>query len=161
MFSLPQEDRTEAQIVQDFIAAYSIERFYFDQDYDPVLLETEFFQEVTIPHIGRRSDVIMKVKKNTLINIEFKLTNWRSVFSQAYDHLKWADYSYICMPDYAMNFTPTEFHTKIIEHKIGLLLYANNAFTHAVKAYHNSYKERKDKKIRKALESILKTKKII
>jgi len=103
------------------------------------------YREVGIPKINRISDVIVKVTGRQIVNIECKLTDHSSVLAQAKDHLKWADYSYICLHAFAP--TPNYFIQKIIDLGIGLLLWAPQLTIEVIPAYHNTIKKGKDMKL--------------
>jgi hypothetical protein len=78
-------------------------------------------QEVTIPAVGRRSDIVVYFSQRKVFNIECKLANVDSVLAQALDHYRWANYSYVCMP---VDAYITNWHkTQLMKKGIGLLLF--------------------------------------
>jgi hypothetical protein len=107
------------------------------------------YREVTIPEIGRRSDIIVKVTPRKIFNIECKVVDGRGVLKQAIDHLQWADYSYICIWDKA--YIPEDVIQEMLNKGIGLLLWKEGVVMEAFGSRHN---KNKDKQIR---ESVLKT----
>lgn len=52
-----------------------------------------------IPFLSRCIDMVLIDNQNEVITIEFKLTKWRDAILQAYDHMRGADYAYVCMPE--------------------------------------------------------------
>ena len=51
-----------------------------------------------IPFLSRCIDMVLISSNNEVSTIEFKLEKWRNAIGQAYDHMRGADYAYICMP---------------------------------------------------------------
>lgn len=49
------------------------------------------------PAMGRSIDLAF-FKKNKVVGVEFKLTNWKKALTQAKDYKLVCDYSYICLP---------------------------------------------------------------
>ena len=110
------------------------------------------YREVSIPNIGRISDIIVKISNRKIVNIECKLTNHQEVFAQAKDHLLWADYSYICL--HASALIPAYAIQNMIDSKIGLLLWTPEIIVEVLLAYYN---KNKDKFLRKlVVEKLLK-----
>jgi hypothetical protein len=109
--------------------------------------------EFRIPEIGRISDIILKLTPRKIINIECKLSDIPGVIKQAKDHLKWADYSYILVPDNV--YISPKYIKDCIDLKIGILFYnvVRSDFSEVIKAGHNKMK---DKDIRKAVNWRLK-----
>ena len=105
----------------------------------------QIYREVHIPNFYRVSDIVIKISLQRIINIECKLTDHTSVFNQAKDHLMWADYSYICL--HADALIPNYFISKIIKYGIGLLLWEPEFLIEPVMAYHNTYKNGKNKSL--------------
>ena len=112
-------------------------------------------REHRIMEIGRISDLIVYVTDKKIFNIECKLNNYIEVFEQAKDHLKWADYSYICLPCSA--YVPNYNLHKLIKHGIGLIYWfpESSLFSEVVQASYNKYK---DKKLRKKIMPGIKSK---
>jgi len=130
-------------------------REYWDSNYSQMYHSA--FTEVTIPGIGRRSDIIIKMGGSKLINIECKLIHYSSVLEQAVDHLRWCDYSYICLHSTA--FVPNYIVHKIIKDGVGLIYWTGEAFIEVLHAYYNSYKKGfKDKEIREKVDRIIQQK---
>jgi len=153
MFLLP-ENRwiySEADLVKEFIEKYANRRLAFN---DWQRFKT--YTEVHVPEIRRRSDVILHTQHKKLVNIEFKLDDLDSVLKQSIDHLKWADYSVVCMPASAFHNAQMRWMTKFAEKGIGILLHVNGTFIEILKAYHNTYSEGKSKVIRTNVLSRLK-----
>ena len=86
-------------------------------------LNVEFYREITIPTLGRRSDHIIYFSDRKLINIECKKEDYGGVICQAKDHLQWADYSLICMP---MIYIPNQYKLDMIKFGIGMILFMKN-----------------------------------
>ena len=108
------------------------------------------FEEVHIPEIGRRSDIVIYITDRIIINIECKLDNYTEVLSQAKDHATWADYSYICIHHSA--FIPTSVIREMIENRIGLIYWvSDNQFIEVI----NGMKIKNDNK--NARSSVLRT----
>ena len=133
----------EDQLVKKFISKYKNKELLFGSE----LVKGEYFEQIRVPEIGRVSDLIIKCGKR-LINVEFKLTDWACVLQQAKDHLKWADYSYVCLPSNQMTHFPQSFCLQLIENGIGLIIGDNNTFTEVFRAKHNTYKSKKIKSFR-------------
>lgn len=108
----------------------------------------KILSEVTIPLIGRRSDIVVAFSKRKIINIECKLKDFAGVIKQATDHLTWCDYSYICVPMENSFIRKHEFKI-CLDLGIGVLFYMESVgFVEVLKAYHNSGK---DKDLRKLM----------
>lgn len=141
-------DGSEDQLVKLFIDQYVGYHIAFADDW----VQGKFYTEVRVPEINRRSDLIIWCKlpsgKDRLINIEFKLTDVDCVVSQATDHKKWADYSYIALPLNMAKYTRRYHKDKIVDQGLGLLYGNETLFIQTEKAYFNTYKGGKDKKIR-------------
>lgn len=76
-------------------------------------------REFRVPEIGRISDHVLLINNRRVVNIECKLDDIAGVICQAQDHLKWCDYSIICMPPDG-RYIPTKYIKEIIEKGIGL-----------------------------------------
>lgn len=73
-----------------------------------------------VPFLSRCIDMVLLDKKNRVITIEFKLKDWRHAIEQAYDHMRGADYAYICIP---MTHPSKLLISELNKYGIGLLLY--------------------------------------
>lgn len=110
------------------------------------------YREITVPEIGRRSDLIVKFSDRKIFNIECKLFDADMVIKQAADHLFWADYSYICFPHNV--YLPNYRRKQMLEHGIGLLYFIpDTGLIEVIMADHN---KKKDELIRKNILSNLK-----
>jgi len=114
------------------------------------------YTEIHIPQIGRRSDIIMLINGTKSINIECKMKDYGVVFQQAIDHLKWCDYSYICLM--AETNLPSYMLKKILDTPIGLILWKPGMFTEVIQSSYNAYNgiHGKDKKIKTMVLETLK-----
>lgn len=111
-------------------------------------------REFRIPEINRISDLVLFVTPRKIFNIECKLTNYTEVLKQAEDHLKWCDYSYICL--HADCYIPSYIVQEMINQGIGLLFWrAGERPVEAIQAHHNSPS---DKELRKLLNQRIKKK---
>ena len=120
--------------------------------------KAQVFREVRIPEVRRISDVIVKINDRKVINIECKLYNYQEVIHQAKDHLRWADYSVICL--HADAFIPPSSIVGLYKMRIGLLLWSKRTgLIEILEAGHNTYKAGKDKAIRTAVMKKLEQKK--
>jgi len=109
--------REVTQFFQDKITFYkNANNIYFRE-----LIKHVVYNEVRIPEVGRISDIIIKVTDKKVFNIECKLGDHTAVLQQAKDHLKWADYSYICISAGAL--IPNHAVLKIMREGIGLLFW--------------------------------------
>lgn len=82
----------------------------------------QLYTEVPCPQVGRRSDIVLVVgKQKSYYNIECKIVNVAKVLEQAKDHLRWADYSYICLKTDTY-IAPYQIQ-EMIKFNIGLLLW--------------------------------------
>ncbi|MDE6389667.1 MAG: hypothetical protein K2L82_17975 [Lachnospiraceae bacterium] len=80
--------------------------------------------ECEIPFLSRCIDMVLISQSDKVITIEFKLTKWRDAIAQAYDHLRGADYAYVCMPKR----NPSgKLIDALKQNGIGLLLYDEQA----------------------------------
>lgn len=74
-----------------------IDKYGWRKNVNPIIL-----RELNIPEVHRRSDNIIYLPytftKPKIVNIECKLDSISCVISQAKDHLRWCDYSIICLP---------------------------------------------------------------
>lgn len=76
--------------------------------------------ECEIPFLSRCIDMVLINQSDKVITIEFKLTKWRDAIAQAYDHLRGADYAYVCMPKKNPS---AKLLDALRQNGIGLLLY--------------------------------------
>lgn len=80
--------------------------------------------ECEIPFLSRCIDMVLIDQSNKITTIEFKLTKWRDAIAQAYDHMRGADYAYVCMPKK----NPSDkLINELKRNGIGLLLYDEQA----------------------------------
>ena len=135
------------EYVIKFLNKYQFEGEHLDEPRQKVI-----FDEITIPNIGRRSDIIIWITKRILVNIECKLSDYAGVLNQAQDHLRWADYSYICMP--AETYIPPYRIGEMIKHGIGLLRYDNKTKTVQEPVF-AVFNRKKDKIIRELVKKKL------
>lgn len=153
MFRLPEYNFFESE--DDLVKAF-IEKFRdVDILFGEIGILAKFYEQIRIPEIGRVSDLILRCGDSRLINIEFKLHDYLCVIEQATDHLKWADYSYICVPINALRTFPLTFVSRITDANIGLIVGDGDVFIELIRAKHNTFKAGKQKKIRrKVLETL-------
>jgi len=85
-------------------------------------VEIKIFREFRIPEIGRISDHVIYFSDKKIINIECKLADIEGVIHQATDHLRWADYSMVCIPLDNL-YIPIKYIKMIIDRGIGLIYY--------------------------------------
>lgn len=111
------------------------------------------YREVKIPHIGRISDIIIYITDRKIVNIECKLSDYGGVISQAIDHLRWADYSYVCF--FADTYLPAYEIDRLLTNGIGLLLWNKNIFVEVIQS---GFNKSKDKVLRSKVLDILKKK---
>ena len=116
-------------------------------------IHPKVYREVTISEIGRRSDIIVQVTPRKIFNIECKISDCRGVLKQAIDHLKWADYSYICIHDKA--YIPDDVIREMLDKGIGLLMWEKGMLMESFGSRHN---KGKDKLIRESVMRTLKKK---
>ena len=110
--------------MQAHVAKYFIENgFYHQTGYVAETIQCKVYREITIPTIGRRSDVIVQVTPRKIFNIECKVNDIPGVIVQAIDHLAWANYSYICV--HSRTYIPNRDVHLMLKHGIGLLLWQN------------------------------------
>lgn len=145
LYSSQCTDDSESEMQKNIALIMSQQEF---GDIDP-----KVYREVGIPEIDRISDIIVKINDRRIINIECKLTEHSSVLDQAKDHLKWADYSYICLHAFAL--TPNYFIQKIIDLGIGLLLWVPQLTVEVLPAYHNTIKKGKNIELHKKVNKKL------
>ena len=124
--------------------------FYKQIPRPPYRIEVKprFIREFRIPEVGRISDHIIYFSKRKIINIECKLDNYIEVIAQATDHLRWADYSMICLP-LKWQYIPNKYISEIIDKGLGLMYYLKDV---GIFQFINPKRNRnKEDKIRKAI----------
>lgn len=146
MFNLPENNfiGSEDEMVKNFITAFIYRDIRFSNNW----LKGVFYEQIRVPEIKRISDLIIYCSDRRLINIEFKLKDHKCVLSQASDHLRWADYSFICIPFTCYSFLPKNYITKLKSKGIGLILSTEYSFIELIRPKHNSYKNGKNREIR-------------
>lgn len=138
--------------MQEKVAMYFADRKFRSSDpYNWDHIIPKVYREVRIPKIGRISDVIVYLTDRKIINIECKLSDYGFVLNQAKDHLKWADYSYICMA--SETYLPAYILDEMIGHGIGLLFWHPDYF---VEVLQSGYNKKKDKSIRESVMAEIK-----
>ena len=149
MFQLPENIfvGSEDDMVKQFITAFYDKGVRFSNDW----IVGQFHEQIRIPEIKRISDLIIYCSDRRIINIEFKLQDYKCVMRQATDHLKWADYSLICIPFDCYKFLPKTYMDKLRKKGIGLLLGTQHSFIELIRPKHNSYKNGKKKHIRESV----------
>lgn len=135
---------SEDDLVKAFISKYKNRDISFGDKF----IRGEYFEQIRIPEVRRVSDLVVKCEKSRLINIEFKLSDYACVMRQAKDHLRWADYSYICAPINSLEIFPQSFVLELIERGIGLIVGNEKTFVEVFRAKHNTYKKGKVKEFR-------------
>jgi len=96
-------------MISEYELVQSVKPF-FKKDY-------EIFEEVRM--FTRSIDIVL-TKGDSLISIEFKLSNWKKAFEQIADYQIVSDYSYLCIPDKKIRVSTID---KINELGIGLFTY--------------------------------------
>ena len=134
--------------MQASVADYFSKRIFVHVDFriKRTKITPKVYREIRIPHIGRISDVIVYITSRKVINIECKLADYGSVIHQAMDHLKWADYSYVCL--FAETYLPAYELDNMITNGIGLLMWHPN---YLVEVLQSGYNKSKDKELRTAV----------
>jgi len=98
------------------------------------------YREVGITQIGRISDIIIYITDRKIVNIECKMIGYEEVLRQAKDHLKWADYSYVCF--FADTYLPAYIIDEMITNGIGLLLWKPEIFVEVIQSGYNKFKDK-------------------
>lgn len=138
--------------MQEKVALYFASRKFRSSDaYNYYPITPKVYREVKIPQINRISDVIIYLTDRKIINIECKLRDYGLVLNQSKDHLRWADYSYICLP--SETYLPASILDEMIGLGIGLLFWHPNYF---VEVLQSGYNKNKDKSIREFVMAQLK-----
>lgn len=146
---------SEDEMQQNIAEYFSKRRFVptnWDGWYESMIIP-KIYREVNISQISRISDVIVYITDRKIVNIECKMTDYDGVIRQAKDHLKWADYSYVCL--FADTYLPSYGISNLIKSGIGLLLWQPEMFVEVIQA---GYNKNKDKNIRLKVMDILKNK---
>jgi hypothetical protein len=140
--------------MQDKVAEYFANRIFLSSEpYHKRRIIPKVYREVYIAKIGRISDIIIFITDRKIVNIECKLIDYNGVINQAIDHLKWADYSYVCF--YADTYLPAYVIDKMLSNGIGLLLWQPGMFAEVLQSGFNKLK---DKSLRTEVLSILRKK---
>ena len=115
MFRLHENRFTgvEDTLVKSFIDKYKDYELDFGDNSDT----GAFYEQVRVPEIGRISDLGIMCQ-HRVVNIEFKLGDWKCLLSQSIDHLKWCDYSYVCVPINWLRMYPQVFYEEILKNGI-------------------------------------------
>lgn len=143
---------SEDVFVKKFIKLIAHQKLYFGKRG----LKGKFHEQISIPSIRRTSDLIIYTKTNDrLINIEFKLKDHKCLMKQATDHLKWCDYSYVCVPASLYINYPKNYSQRLRDKGIGLILGNAETFMEIFRAKYNSYKGGKNKEIRNFVKNKL------
>ncbi len=143
------EDEMQRQVA-DYFSQRKFPPSNWDGSYRSLIVP-RVYREVNISSIGRISDVIIYITDRKIVNIECKLADYGTVISQARDHLKWADYSYVCL--FADTYLPAYEIDRMITNGIGLLLWRPDNFIEVIQS---GYNKAKDKSIRDNVIKILK-----
>lgn len=115
------------------------------------------FTEITVRELGRRSDIIVYFTRSRIFNIECKL-KIGNVLEQAKDHLRWANYSIICIP--GCTYIKKSERIELLGLGIGLMLYDDETgvLYEALQPVYR-YHSRKKNLVRKYMEIMLSAKK--
>lgn len=156
MFKLYENRFTgsEDTLVKSFIEKYKDQEL----DFGNTWVKGKYYEQVRIREINRISDLIVRCGDSRLINIEFKLGDWHCVLQQAIDHLKWCDYSYVCVPVNYLRVFPQRFCNELLDKRIGLIVGTSQTFFEVFRAKHNTYKAGKSKELRLKVLNHLKIK---
>ena len=112
------------------------------------------YREVGIRKIGRISDIIVEITPKKIVNIECKMFDHTGVIKQALDHKEWADYSYICMHSQA--YIPPYAIDNMIQNELGLMVWSSEGgLVDIIGAGHNTYKNGKNRAVRKIVMKLL------
>ena len=144
--------------MQDAVEKMMVEKLFCvkESEYEQLreFANAKVYREVRIPEVSRISDLIVQITPRKIVNIECKLFQYTEVMGQAKDHLRWADYSYICLHSNSM--LPPYIMRNMIDAGLGLMFWSRETgLIDVVGAEHNTYKAgKKDRKIR---ESVMRT----
>lgn len=109
--------------------------------------DVRVFREVHIPEVKRRSDFVVSLGPRKVVNIECKLIYSQELVNQAMDHLKWAPYSYICIP--VWEYVPSFRIREVANSQLGLIYWTpERKFIEAIPA---DYNKEYDKVLRKTV----------
>lgn len=142
--------------MQDSVAEYFSKRRFEPSNWNGFhnsMIIPKIYKEVNISRIGRISDIIIYITDRRIVNIECKLFDYGTVLNQAKDHLKWADYSYVCL--YADTYLPAYILDQMITNGIGLLFWRPD---NLIEVIQSGFNKAKDKSIRYSVMDILKGK---
>jgi hypothetical protein len=137
--------------MQDQVSDYFAKRVFRNPNEWNKPIIPKIYREVNIPEIGRISDIIIYLTDRRIINIECKLVDYGTVVSQSMDHLRWADYSYVCL--FADTYLPAYILDKMIVNGIGLIFWTPEFLVEVIQS---GYNKKKDKTIRESVMKKLK-----
>ena len=135
--------------MQEEVEGYlkAIEFYRYDNKYPyKHSVKVKFFREVTTPGFRQRSDHIIYFSDRKIINIECKKEGYGKVIEQAKKHLRWADYSLICMP---MIYIPNSYKIDMMKMGIGMILYMKGVGIYQV--INPRFNKNKDMRMRVAM----------
>ena len=133
-----QDAVSQIMLITEFEYQYGVRGV----DYKPPL---NVYREIGIRKIGRVSDIIVEITPRKIVNIECKMFDYTCVIEQAFDHLLWADYSYICMHERSM--IPNYIIKDMIGKGLGLMLWSKRkGLIDVIGASHNTFKNGHKKK---------------
>lgn len=123
-------------------------KFYNYVDVYKVEVPTIVLREFSVPEVNRRSDHILLINRRRVVNIECKLDDITTVIKQAKDHLRWCDYSIICLPPDGL-YVSNSYKKQILDEGIGLWYWFKNigVFEFILPAYNR----KKDLELRKKI----------
>lgn len=147
-----RHEGSEDDLVKFFIKEFKNEILIFGNYYG----HGNYYEQVRIPQIRRISDLVIEFE-GRLINVEFKLMDHKCLKSQAIDHLKWCDYSYVCIPASCYAFYPKTFYEDMKNKGIGIIIGTGLNFIEILRAYKNTYKNGKDRDIRDFVNNKIKS----
>lgn len=152
MFRLPQNTfhGSEDDLVKAFIRMQKPHSLAFSSGW----AKGHYYEQVRIPEVRRVSDLIVKCGRR-LINVEFKLSDYDCVLSQAKSHTRWADYSYIAIPINLLAHLPFGYTQRVQDAGVGLIGVSGDTIVEVFKAKYQTYKAGKDREIRNAVKDRL------
>ena len=148
------EDKMQRQVA-DYFSQRRFAPSNWNGFHDSMIIP-KIYREVSISRIGRISDIIIYITNKKIINIECKMEGYEMVIMQAIDHLKWADYSYVCL--FADTYLPAYAIDKMVANGIGLLLWKPEIFVEVIQS---GYNKNKEKTIHDSVVKLLKKKESI
>jgi hypothetical protein len=99
-FNVSTSEDQMQKAVADYFSNYEFDRL---TGYEWKAIKGKVYREVTIPTIGRRSDVIIKITDFKIFNIECKTNDLAGVIEQAKDHLFWPTIlTFVFMPKHTL-----------------------------------------------------------